>query len=137
MPQPDPTIDNENHDDVLEDGDTFPREYVEKLRTESAGHRTAAKESREALDAATALHLPLQTRLHAALVAGSGRLADPTDLPFDVAHLEDDAAMTAAIDALLAAKPHLASRRVKDDIGQGAGVPKTEVSLAGMLAGRA
>lgn len=132
MPQPDDAIE----DEPLEAGDTFPREYVEKLRTESAGHRTAAKESREALEAATALRLPLQTRLHAALVAGSGRLADATDLPFDAAHLEDDATLTAAIDALLTAKPHLASRRVKDDIGQGAGVPKTEVSLAGMLASR-
>lgn len=117
-------------DEVDENGDTFPRAYVEKLRTESAEHRTKAKAAAEALE-------PLQRRLHGLVVAGTGRLADPSDLPFDVAHLDDDAALGAAIDALLTSKPHLASRRVKDDIGQGAGTPKGEFSLAGILAGRA
>ncbi len=112
------------------DGDTFPREYVERLRSESAGHRTAAKAASEAL-------LPVQQRLHALLVAGTGRLADPSDLPFDAAHLDDEAALTTALDELLTRKPHLASRRVVGDVGQGAGTPKAEVSLAGMLAGRA
>ncbi len=121
---------DDQQQEIDEDGDTFPRTYVERLRTESAEHRTKAKAAAEALE-------PLQQRLHALVVAGTGRLADPSDLPFDAAHLDDEAALSTAIDTLLTSKPHLASRRVKDDIGQGAGTPKTEVSLAGLLAGRA
>lgn len=115
-----------NPDDPPEDADTFPREYVERLRTESAEHRTKAKEATEALE-------PLQRQVHALLVEKSGRLADPTDLAFDAAHLESEAALTQAIDSLLEAKPHLASRRVAGDIGQGAGEPKQGVNLAGLL----
>ncbi|KRE38216.1 hypothetical protein ASG73_04435 [Janibacter sp. Soil728] len=110
--------------------DTFPRDYVEKLRKESAGHRTSAREATEAL-------LPLQERLHGALVGATGRLADPSDLPFDPAHLEDEDALTAAIDALLEAKPHLAPRRVSGDVGQGLGGPQSGVDLGGMLRTRA
>lgn len=114
------------------EGDTFPRDYVEKLREESAGHRTRAKAAEEAL-------APTQQRLHAALVAATGRLADPSDLPFDAAHLEDEAALTSAIDALIEGKPHLASRRVVGDVGQGAGGDGSpgEVDLGGMMRSRA
>jgi hypothetical protein len=40
----------------------------------------------------------------------AGRLADPSDLDYDEAHLTDPDALNAAIDALLRAKPHMASR---------------------------
>lgn len=113
-------------EEPLPEGDTFPRKYVEDLRTESAKHRTAAKEATEAL-------VPLQERLFGVLVAGTGRLADPTDLPFDAALLDDEAALTAAIDALLERKPHLASRTVSGDIGQGGGQPSEPGLLAGLL----
>lgn len=113
-------------DQVDESGDTFPRKYVEELREESAKHRTAAKEAQEALE-------PLQQRLFAVLVEKTGRLADPTDLAFDPALLESEEALTEAIDALLETKPHLASRRVAGDVGQGAGEPVEDVSLAGLL----
>ncbi len=76
---------------------------------------------------------PLQQRLHGLLVGATGRLADPTDLPFDAAHLDDEAALATALDELLARKPHLATRRVAGDVGQGAGTPKTEFTLAGLL----
>lgn len=108
-------------EDELPEGDTFPRQYVEDLRAESAKHRTAAKEATEAL-------VPLQERLFSALVAATGRLADPTDLPFDAALL-DETALTTAIDDLLAKKPHLASRRVVGDIGQGGGASAPEQGL--------
>lgn len=120
------TIETTEIDDTA---DTFPREYVEELRAESAQHRTRSKAAEEALT-------PLQERLFSALVEKSGRLADPTDLAFDAALLDDDA-LTAAIDSLVEAKPHLASRRVAGDIGQGAGEPKTDVSLAGLLSANA
>jgi hypothetical protein len=44
----------------------------------------------------------LAERLHVALTSATGRLAGPTDLPFDDAHLDD--AMKAALDDLLTRK---------------------------------
>ena len=104
------------------DAETFPREYVEKLRKEAADARVKAKRADD-----------LAARLHTALVAATGRLADPSDLPFDDAHLEDADALNAAVDELLARKPHLASRRPVGSIGQGATSPADSVSLAGIL----
>lgn len=133
-PQPDPT-DPPANDPAQTDPpatdppadpepDSFPRAYVENLRRESAGYRDRARD-RDVL----------AERLHAALVAATGRLADPTDLPFDDAHLADDGeALAAALDELLARKPHLASRRPSGDIGQGAGGGQdSAVDLAGIL----
>lgn len=100
-----PTEGDENPDDNAE---TFPRSVVEKLRQENGRYRQRAQQA----DA-------LAQRLHVELVRATGRLADPTDLPFDAEHLDDPEAMTAALDALLADKPHLASRRPVGDIGQG------------------
>lgn len=95
--------------------DTFPREYVEKLRRESAGYRERARQVDEVEQRAD----ELARRLHAALVAADGRLADPTDLPFDLAHLDDDEALTRAIADLVDTKPHLKARRIAGDIGAG------------------
>ncbi len=106
-------------DDTAE---TFPRDYVEKLRKEAADARVKAKRADD-----------LAARLHTALVAATGRLADPSDLPFDEAHLEDADALTAAVDALVTAKPHLASRRPFGAIGQGATPSPAGVDLAGIL----
>lgn len=93
------------HDD---DAETFPRSVVEKLRQENGRYRQRAGQA----DAYAA-------RLHTELVRATGRLADPADLEFDAAHLDDADALTGAIDALLADKPHLASRTPRGDIGQG------------------
>lgn len=103
--------------------ETFDREYVQKLRDEAAGHRVKAKRS-DALAAA----------LVTAQAAATGRLADPTDLPYDEALLDDDGLVdagkvTAAVEDLLARKPHLAARRPTGDVGQGAR-PETAGSLS-------
>lgn len=82
---------------------------MQRLREEAAGHRTRAKDRDD-----------LAHRLHASLVAATGRLADPSDLPYDEEHLADEGKLTAAIDSLLTAKPHLAPRRPVGDVGQGA-----------------
>jgi hypothetical protein len=87
---------------------TFPREVVEKLRQENGKYRQRA----QAADA-------WAQRLHTELVKATGRLADPTDLEFDESHLEDPDALAAAVDDLLARKPHLATRKPAGDIGQG------------------
>ncbi|MBX0299394.1 hypothetical protein K2F54_05310 [Cryobacterium sp. 1639] len=112
--------------DAPEDAETFPREYVVKLRDENAKYRQRAGQTDD-----------LARRLHLELVRGTGRLADATDLPFDDAHLADAGALTAAVDALLTSKPHLASRRPSGNIGQGASVVADTLSLSGLLRGNA
>lgn len=91
---------------------TFPREYVESLRKESAGYRERAKLADERSDG-------LAARLHTALVAATGRLENPADLTFDTDHLDSATALTDAIDALLTDRPYLAKRTVAGDAGQG------------------
>lgn len=102
--------------------DMFPREYVEELRAENAKYRTRAKHADD-----------LAHRLHTALVTATGRLEDPSDLPFNETHLDDPEALTTAINELLERKPHLASRQVTGDIGQGAVTNTGDVDLAGLL----
>lgn len=107
--------------------ETFPRSYVERLRDENAKYRQRAGRSDE-----------LAERLHRELVARLGRLADPADLPYDEAHLDDPEALTAAVDGLLSAKPHLASRKPTGSVGQGImSGSQTTVDLAGLLRSRA
>jgi hypothetical protein len=125
--EPEPVAAEADDADDEEQPETFPREYVEKLRKESAGYRERAGQADQ-----------LAERLHTALVAATGRLADPTDLPFDVGHLDDAEALTAAIDELVERKPHLKTRRPSGDVGQGAGGAKgTDVNLADLLRARA
>ena len=123
-----PTDAETDGDELDSDATTFSRTYVEKLRRESAGYRERAQRADT-----------LAARLHTALVEATGRLADPTDLPFDAAHLDDADALAGAIDELLTAKPHLTSRRPFGDVGQGNRGPSTEppVNLADMLRARA
>ena len=105
-----------------QEDETFTAEYVQTLRDESAKYRTKAKDRDD-----------LAARLHTSLVAATGRLADPSDLTFDTDHLTDPDALTAAVEALLTAKPHLASRKPTGDIGQGASVVDDTFSLSGLL----
>lgn len=124
-PESDPTG---NGGSATTEGDTFPRAYVEELRQENGKYRQDARDAGQRADA-------LAQRLHTALVTALGKLADPTDLPFDEAHLEDPDALAAAVDDLLTRKPHLAARKVTGDIGQGARNGGESVSLLGMLRG--
>lgn len=102
-------------------GKTFDAEYVGKLRDEAAGHRSKLRDREQAM--------------HRLLVEQTGRLADPADLAFDAAHLDDAEALGAAIDALLAAKPHLRARQF-GGVEQGpTGKPTAEVDLLGTLRG--
>ena len=101
---------NPGDDNAGNEAETFPREYVEKLRDENARYRQRAGKADE-----------LSKRVHRLMVERTGRLADPDDLAFDEEHLDDEDALTAALDDLLAHKPHLAARRPRGDIGQGIG----------------
>lgn len=107
--------------------ETFDREYVQKLRDEAAGHRVKAKRA-DALAAA----------LVTAQAAGTGRLVDPTDLPFSEELLDDDGVpdpdkVGAAVEELVRRKPHLAARRPRGDVGQGARPEAQEEGLAALL----
>ena len=108
-----------------EEPETFPRDYVEKLRKENAGYREKAKKAEQ-----------YAQELHSARVAATGRLADPSDLPFDPTHLEDMSKLEAAIDELLHAKPHLALRKPRGDVGQGASAATGDVDLLGIMRSR-
>ena len=107
--------------------ETFDRDYVQKLRDEAAGHRVKAKRA----DA-------LASALVTAQAAGTGKLADPTDLPFsdellDEDGLVDEGKVRAAVDDLIKRKPHLAARRPTGNVGQGARPEPQEEGLAAML----
>lgn len=109
-----------------EEQDTFPRDYVEKLRDENAKYRQRAQQVDEYAE-----------RLHTALTASTGRLQDPSDLSFDQSHLDDPEALETAIQELLANKPHLASRKPSGNIGQGVTKTTDTIDLAGLLRSRA
>jgi hypothetical protein len=105
--QPDSEVTTEVSEEPAQDDDaeTFTRDYVSGIRKEAADHRAKAK--------------TLATRLHTELVRSTGRLADPNDLSFDPAHLDDADALNATIDELLARKPHFAARTPQGHVGQG------------------
>ena len=109
-----------------EEQDTFPRDYVEKLRDENAKYRQRAQKADD-----------LAHRLHNALTAATGRLQDPSDLEYDESHLDDPEALETAITELLAKKPHLGSRKPTGNIGQGVNSSTDAVDLAAMLRARA
>lgn len=96
-----------------DDGDhgseeTFSRAYVEKLRKENAKYRERAGKTDE-----------LAHRLHTALVAADGRLADPADLEFNEEHLDDPEALAAAVAELIERKPGLRAQKLRGDVGAG------------------
>jgi hypothetical protein len=134
QPEAEPTTDVSADDAAVEpadDAETFDRKYVEQLRKQSAGYRDKAKTTESRAE-------ELSTRLHRALVEQTGRLADPSDLPYSAEHLDSAEALTEAIDALTAAKPHLKSRTPRGDVGQGVrGAAESHVDLLGMLRARA
>ena len=66
-------------------------------------------------------------------VAALGVLADPTDLPHDPDALHDPYRLRELADELVAAKPHLRSRRIRERAGQGEGDGSGTVSLSGLL----
>lgn len=113
--------------DAPDGPETFDSAYVERLREEAAGHRVKAKRA-EALSAA----------LVTAQAAATGSLADATDLPYDDDLLDDVGVpdpdkVLAAVDDLIARKPHLAARRPRGDVGQGARPEVEEIGLASLL----
>lgn len=106
---------------------TFDRQYVEKLRKEAGDNRVKAKEQEEVID-------KLQRRLFLNEVKGLGKLADPTDLPYDAELVDDPDKLKEAVDDLLARKPHLGRRVPNGDAGLGVGSEHSSgVDILGMM----
>ena len=75
-----------------------------------------------------------QKKLHSALVALDGRLANPEDLPFNADHLESDEALETAITAFLESHPTLKKNYIAGDVGQGTrGSDKKPVDLIELM----
>lgn len=104
------------------ESETFTREYVERLRKENAEHRIRSKRADD-----------LARQLLHSRVAATGKLADPADLEFAEDLLDDMPGLEAAIEDLLARKPHLASRTPRGDAGQGFTGGADTVDLAAIL----
>jgi hypothetical protein len=93
--------------------ESFSAEYVKTLREEAASQRVKARRTDEA-----------NARLLQALAQADGRLIEAGELAFTSDLIDDDGIVdggkvTAAIDALIAAKPYLSSRRPTMPIAQG------------------
>ena len=126
-----PAEGDEDEDEDSEDGDTFPRSYVKRLRERSAGYRARAKDA----EARTA---ELERALFTERVRALDVLADPSDLPFDAALLEDPDALRAAADDLVARRPHYRRRGVATGTGSHEeAAAGTGVSLLGLMRGGA
>ena len=111
---------------TVDEPETFDRAYVQQLRDENAKHRVKAKRADD-----------LARELFTMRVAALGKLADPTDLPYDEALLDDRDALERAVDELVTVKPHLGDRRPRGDVDQGVRDTVGQVSLTGMLRARA
>lgn len=112
-----------------EGGDTFGRDYVEKLRNESKAYRERAKTAETRTD-------ELARALFTARVSATGKLADASDLPFNGDLLDDDEGLHAAIDELLTKRPHYAARKPTGSVGQGVtGKQEQKFSLMSRLSG--
>jgi len=124
VPEQDPApLEQDTPDQPDSEPQTFPADYVSELRAEAAQHRTKAKS--------------LAAELVAAWAAADGRLVDPTDLPPSAVDITDDGtvtrdAVTAAIDALVKSKPHLAVQRPAP-LPQGARPQAEQVSLLRLI----
>lgn len=137
QPSPDVMVPDEAETDFGADSEVFPRDYVERLRRENAGYRQKAKDAEQAAGESDSVAYNFAQRLHTAMVAATGKLADPTDLGFHIEHLTGDDAINEAVDALLAQKPHLRSRKPSGNIGQGHRGHTAEFSLLDILKSRA
>jgi hypothetical protein len=106
---------------------TFSGEYVRQLREENARYRVKSKRAED-----------LARSLATEYARATGRLVDPSDLPFSDDLLNeygnpDPQKVREGVEALIASKPHLARLRVSGDVGQGVGQTDTEPGLASML----
>lgn len=120
-----PTESEENDDEAgtEQEAGESPADSPDDASEGDAGADDAEDREAENTDAAAdelkAANEALQVRLQEALVRIDGRLADPTDLPFDPSFIDDPEALDAAITALVKKKPGLMARQPGGNIGNG------------------
>lgn len=118
----------EPHNDDEPDGDEPDGDEPEisRARQQAARYRRQLRDVESERD-------ELAAALWTERVAALGVLADPTDLPHDPDALHDPDRLRELADELVAAKPHLRSRRIRERAGQGEGDGSGTVSLSGLL----
>lgn len=99
---------------------------ISRARKQAARYRRQLREVESERD-------ELAAALWTERVAALGVLADPTDLPHDPDALHDPDRLRELADELVARKPHLRSRRIRERAGQGEGDGSGTVSLSGLL----
>lgn len=97
-----------------------------RARTQAARYRRELRETEAERD-------ELAGALWRERVEALGVLADPEDLPLDPDALHDPDRLRELADELVARKPHLRSRRIRERAGQGEGTGSGAVSLAALL----
>lgn len=109
-----PELDAEQQLDADEpeqnDGDMFPRSYIDKLRSKQYHYRHRAQRAERRAEL-------LARELFRSRVADLDVLADPDDLPYSDELLEDGEALRAAVSELVERKPHLRARRAAGSLG--------------------
>lgn len=133
--QVDEPTDSDELDDDPDDDDGGSSESDETDDDEPAvarARRQAARYRRELREVETERD-ELSAALWTERVAALGVLADPTDLPHDPEALHDPDRLRELADELVARKPHLRSRRIRERAGQGEGDGSGTVSLSGLL----
>lgn len=120
-PDDDPNVDP---DDPAGSDATTPA--LSRARTQAARYRRELRETETERD-------ELAGALWRERVAALGVLADPDDLPLDQEALHDPDRLRELADELVARKPHLRSRRIRERAGQGEGTGTGAVSLAALL----
>lgn len=125
-----PQDDDEDPDDEDEPGDsdeTDPDEpAVARARKQAARYRRELRDVEAERD-------ELVGALWVERVGALGVLADPEDLPLDPEALHNPERLRELADELVARKPHLRSRRIRERAGQGEGTGSGAVSLAALL----
>ena len=121
--EPDDEPDGDEPDDDKPDDD---KPEISRARQQAARYRRQLRDVESERD-------ELAAALWTERVAALGVLADPTDLPHDPDALHDPDRLRELADELVAAKPHLRSRRIRERAGQGEGDGSGTVSLSGLL----
>ena len=99
---------------------------LSRARSQAARYRRELRETEAERD-------ELVAALWRERVEALGVLADPEDLPLDPEALHDPDRLRELADELVARKPHLRSRRIRERAGQGEGTGSGAVSLASLL----
>lgn len=118
------TGDDDEPDSDETDDDDGPA--LSKARKQAARYRRELRETETERD-------ELAAALWTERVRALGVLADPDDLPLDPDALHDPDRLRELADELVARKPHLRSRRIRERAGQGEGTHDGGVSLAAIL----